>query len=374
MEGLKPDKLLAALFISLSLAASTCASPPPGAEDAPRAETVLAAAAETSFSGAAPVLTVPASQEPAPPGRNIIAPVLAVFPENPRPGEPFVAALVLPGGFIRPETGTVNSAPRAVLVSPGGERLGKAAFFTLDEKSPGPDANAALLAALLTIPSTMRAGLAKVVVEGITGLEGKELGIAVPEREFGSETIDLDERNTAIRTEPDPQKTGEANRLWAILNRTGSSIYAEEAFAAPVTVTRRTSFFGDRRMFRYVTGATEASVHAGIDYGAPRGTPVTSCAPGKVILARSRIVTGNSVIIEHLPGVYSLYYHMDSLGVNEGELVETGTLLGLSGSTGLATGPHLHWEIRVAGENADPDVFMARPLLDKNAIFSKLNW
>jgi murein DD-endopeptidase MepM/ murein hydrolase activator NlpD len=296
------------------------------------------------------------------------APVLAVFPENLRPGEPFAVALVLPGGSTR------TAAPLAVLVSPRGERLGKAAFFTLDEKSPGPDANTALLAALLTIPSTMRAGLAKVVVEGITGLEGEELEIPVPQREFGSEIIDLDERNTTIRTEPNPQKTDEANRLWAILNRAGSSIYAEEAFAPPVTATRRTSFFGDRRIFRYVNGSTDPSVHAGIDYGVPTGTPVTSCAPGKVILAKSRIVTGNSVVIEHLPGVYSLYYHRDSLAVNEGEPVETGTLLGQSGSTGLATGPHLHWEIRVAGENADPDACIARPLLDKNAIFSKLGW
>jgi murein DD-endopeptidase MepM/ murein hydrolase activator NlpD len=78
------------------------------------------------------------------------------------------------------------------------------------------------------------------------------------------------------------------------------------------------------------------------------------------------------VIIEHLPGLYSLYYHLDKIHIAEGTLVEAGTLLGESGSTGLSTGPHLHWEIRVAGENADPDAFMARPVLDKAAILSKL--
>jgi murein DD-endopeptidase MepM/ murein hydrolase activator NlpD len=91
-----------------------------------------------------------------------------------------------------------------------------------------------------------------------------------------------------------------------------------------------------------------------------------------VVLSRFRIATGNSVIVEHMPGVYSLYYHMDRLSVNEGILVREGTLLGLSGSTGLATGPHLHWEIRVAGENCDPDAFVARAILDKNAILSNL--
>jgi murein DD-endopeptidase MepM/ murein hydrolase activator NlpD len=91
-----------------------------------------------------------------------------------------------------------------------------------------------------------------------------------------------------------------------------------------------------------------------------------------VVLARPRIVTGNSVIIEHFPGVYSLYYHLDTIAVAEGGLVEKGGLLGESGATGLATGPHLHWEIRAAGENADPDAFINRSVLDKTAILSKL--
>jgi murein DD-endopeptidase MepM/ murein hydrolase activator NlpD len=92
-----------------------------------------------------------------------------------------------------------------------------------------------------------------------------------------------------------------------------------------------------------------------------------------VVLARSRIVTGNSVVIEHLPGVYSLYYHLDKIEVTEGAIVNTGALIGLSGATGLATGPHLHWEIRVSGENTDPDAFISRPLLDKDAVLSKMS-
>jgi murein DD-endopeptidase MepM/ murein hydrolase activator NlpD len=104
----------------------------------------------------------------------------------------------------------------------------------------------------------------------------------------------------------------------------------------------------------------------------PTGTEVRACAAGGVVLARERIVTGNTVILEHLPGVYSLYYHMDSIAVSEGLVVEEGALLGESGSTGLATGPHLHWEIRVSGENADPDVFLSRPLIDKNEILNRM--
>jgi murein DD-endopeptidase MepM/ murein hydrolase activator NlpD len=199
-----------------------------------------------------------------------------------------------------------------------------------------------------------------------------EIPITITEREFAAEIIDLDTVLTGIRTEPDPQKTAEAEKLWAILNKTGKEAYCFGSFSPPVSSNRRTSFYGDRRVYKYSNGSSDTSIHAGVDYGVPKGTPVTACGPGKVVLARSRIVTGNSVIIEHLPGVYSLYYHLDKIEAAEGVLLETGAQLGLSGATGLATGPHLHWEIRVSGENADPDAFITRPILDKNAVLGKL--
>ena len=63
---------------------------------------------------------------------------------------------------------------------------------------------------------------------------------------------------------------------------------------------------------------------------------------------------------------------MDSIAVREGMILETGALLGQSGSTGLATGPHLHWEIRVSGEYADPDSFLSRRVLDKKDILNRM--
>jgi murein DD-endopeptidase MepM/ murein hydrolase activator NlpD len=200
-----------------------------------------------------------------------------------------------------------------------------------------------------------------------------EISLTIAGREFISEEIFLNQDNTDIRTQEDPQKTAESAALWAILSRTGREVYAAGPFIAPVDSPRRTSFFGDRRVYRYINGKSDTSIHAGIDYGVPRGTPVRACAPGRVVLARFRIVTGNSVILEHLPGVYSLYYHLDTIAVAEETLVDAGTLLGESGSTGLSTGPHLHWEIRAAGENADPDAFLSRPILDKEALLRKID-
>jgi murein DD-endopeptidase MepM/ murein hydrolase activator NlpD len=194
----------------------------------------------------------------------------------------------------------------------------------------------------------------------------------ITERSFITEEIPLDQANTRILTVEDPQKTREAEQLWTILNHSGAGIYSAGPFIPPLSSTRRTSYFGDRRVFIYSDGGRDRSIHGGVDYGVPTGTPVWACAAGKVVLACFRIVTGNSVVIEHLPGVYSLYYHLDSIAVSEGQLLKVGEPLGQSGATGLATGPHLHWEIRVAGENADPDILTARSVLDKALILSRL--
>jgi murein DD-endopeptidase MepM/ murein hydrolase activator NlpD len=233
------------------------------------------------------------------------------------------------------------------------------------------------VATVLTVPATVRAGRAVITIEGATGIIA-EIPLTIAGRDFVSEVIELNPVLTSIRADPDPQKDRESNLLWSILNRTtGDSVtlgdgFYFDAFNPPVESTRRTSFFGDRRVFKYSNGNTDVSIHAGIDYGVPTGTVVSACGSGKVVLARDRIVTGKSVVIEHLPGVFSLYYHLDKIEVTEGALVVTGDRLGLSGATGLATGPHLHWEIRVFGENTDPDAFIARPILDKNAILSKM--
>jgi murein DD-endopeptidase MepM/ murein hydrolase activator NlpD len=201
-----------------------------------------------------------------------------------------------------------------------------------------------------------------------------ELALDIAARSFAAEEIPLDQANTDILAQEDPQKTREAEQLWAVLNRGGGDIYSGGPFIPPLSSTRRTSFFGDRRVFVYTDGRREQSIHGGVDYGVPIGTPVWACADGKVVLARFRIVTGNSVVVEHLPGVYSLYYHLDSTVVSEGQILKAGDPIGKSGVTGLATGPHLHWEIRAAGENTDPDALTARPVIDRKAILTKLGF
>jgi len=280
----------------------------------------------------------------------------AVIPETPRPGEPVTIGIESAAGELKEALFFVN-----------GKQIAKSVFFPVPAEAWKPG----FWAAVITIPSTANTGNAVIRVDNETG-SILEIPITISARDFVSEVIELNPVLTGIRTDPDPKRIEEANRLWGILSTNGSKIYHSGFFIPPVESKRRTSFFGDRRVYKYSNGTSDTSIHAGVDFGVPMGTNVRACANGKVVLARSRIVTGNSVVLEHAPGIYSLYYHLDSISVNEGDIVYTGMQIGLSGSTGLSTGPHLHWEIRVGTENTDPDSFLNRPIIDKDFFISKI--
>ena len=108
--------------------------------------------------------------------------------------------------------------------------------------------------------------------------------------------------------------------------------------------------FGSARVFNGV----KKSQHTGLDFRVTTGTPIVASNSGKVILARSLYFEGNCVMIDHGQGLITLYLHLSEIKVKEGDAVEKGQLLGLSGGTGRATAPHLHFAVRWRGEYLDP--------------------
>lgn len=123
------------------------------------------------------------------------------------------------------------------------------------------------------------------------------------------------------------------------------------AFRQPVT-THITEYFGTRRS--YNGGAVNPCGHEGMDFGAPSGTPIYSDARGRVVFAGLTHVRGNLVMVDHGLGVFTAYYHQSEIAVQVGQMVESGDLIGKVGTTGLSTGPHLHWSMLVNGEYVDP--------------------
>ena len=186
-------------------------------------------------------------------------------------------------------------------------------------------------------------------------------------RNFPEEVLELDERNSNIKTDNSPERIAQIEKLNNILfTSMPSDIFSLKKFTTPTESQRYTAYCGDRRTYIYTNGKSSTSLHYGNDYGVPTGTEVKACAAGKVVLAETRISTGWSVVIEHLPGLYSLYYHMSELAVKEGDMVSQGQLIGKSGATGLATGPHLHWEIRLNGSAVRPEFFLSNFTFDED--------
>ena len=122
-----------------------------------------------------------------------------------------------------------------------------------------------------------------------------------------------------------------------------------QGFRAPVKAPP-TDSFGTRRMFN----GKLASIHKGMDFRAPSGTPVLAGNAGKVILAQPMHYEGGCVIIDHGLGLMSLSMHLSHIDVKVGDTVIRGQRVGLSGATGRVTGPHLHWAIRWQGAMLDP--------------------
>ena len=282
------------------------------------------------------------------------------YNEKAQPGDAVFVRLSLKfDGAVRKET---LKNPAAVLqLFKGKERAATAQFFFTHPKNRSAETTEMLAGIPL---STWLSGedtysLKVIISNGDAQKKEITLPFGIQKKQFVSERIVLDARNTGIRKDASPERRAQIEKLNAILATvTPQDVYTLKPFTIPVDSKRITSGFGDRRVFEYTDKKTSTSLHYGIDYGVPTGTPVHSCAEGKVVLAENRISTGWSVVIEHLPGLYSLYYHMDSLNVQEGQYVKQGEKLGLSGATGLATGPHLHWEIRLNMEAVNPEFFL----------------
>ena len=191
--------------------------------------------------------------------------------------------------------------------------------------------------------------------------------IKVLENKFNKREIPLDKKMTTLRENNTKERISQSKSLTEILYTVNmKSVFLFSKLIHPLENLEKTAFFGDKRIYLYNDGTKKNHIHTGVDYRAKIGTQIFVSGDGRVVLAKNRIITGNTVVIEHLPGVYTLYYHLSSLNVSTGQIIKKGTVLGLSGDTGLVTGPHLHWELRINGICAEPEVFFTKPLISIN--------
>jgi murein DD-endopeptidase MepM/ murein hydrolase activator NlpD len=158
-------------------------------------------------------------------------------------------------------------------------------------------------------------------------------------------------------TEPNTQQVKEIDtdkelKKKVLATETPDRLWAGN-FVAPASAAI-SDVFGTAR----VINQEVKSRHLGLDFGVPTGTEVHAINSGTIILARPLYFEGSCVVIDHGQGLLSLYLHLSEFRVKEGDQVETGQLIGLSGGSGRATGPHLHLAIRWQGVYVNPAVLL----------------
>lgn len=161
------------------------------------------------------------------------------------------------------------------------------------------------------------------------------------------------------KVEPLPQDMERINRELRLMetayNTFTPASTAPFVLAEPVPGPRSDSF-GSRRVFN----GQPRNAHSGMDIAAPEGTPISAPADGTVVLVGDFFFNGNSVFVDHGLGMITMYCHLNRIDVKKGQSVKQGTVLGLVGKTGRATGAHLHFSVSLNDARVDPGLFLAQ--------------
>jgi len=217
------------------------------------------------------------------------------------------------------------------------------------------------LRALVPIRPTLAGGTATVGIE-LQGRRGRQR-IAVPAtiapREYPPRSVTLPDGKLALLMRPGAVR--QSRQLLLALRSLSSDQEWRGPFKAPVDAD---PVYGYGAPTRYsgaanVEMATDSlfgEYHRGMDYLVPPGTVVQAPAAGRVVMAAPQILSGNTLVLDHGQGVLSVFFHLSRIDVKEGEWVESRTPVGLSGDSGIAAAPHLHWAVYVHGVAVDPRV------------------
>ena len=179
------------------------------------------------------------------------------------------------------------------------------------------------------------------------GTGGDELScslrVSVRSGKFPTEHLKVE--GQYVQPNPEQQKRAEEDqkKMRAIYDTLTPERLWDGKFHLPLKDVTTGGNFGRRR----VLNGEARSPHAGVDFSAAAGTPVYASQAGRVVLAEELYYSGNTVVIDHGYGIYTLYAHLSEIGVHTGDKVEAGADIGKVGATGRVTGAHLHWGLTI---------------------------
>ena len=180
-----------------------------------------------------------------------------------------------------------------------------------------------------------------------------ERKVAVKARDYGMQYITLSAATLASYDRP--QNRADDAAILQSMKSFDAEVRWKADFRLPCRAPQ-TSPFGTRRLYN----GWKKSWHKGLDLGGWEGQPIEAPASGQIVHRACGVVNGNTLVVSHGLGVFSVYMHMLDWAVFEGDAVETGQVLGQVGGTG-GFSPHLHWETRVFGVPVHPQAFLKLP-------------
>ncbi|MDU9389660.1 peptidoglycan DD-metalloendopeptidase family protein [Pseudomonas sp. zfem002] len=202
--------------------------------------------------------------------------------------------------------------------------------------------------AIVGLPLTQKPGTAT-LVQG-----NRSLSFSVGSKQYQEQRITLKNQrqvnpNPADLKRIDAELAEQLKAYRSFSPGTPSNLLLDKPVSGPLS-----SRFGVRRFFN----GEERNPHSGLDFAVPAGTPIKTPANGKVILTGNYFFNGNTVFVDHGQGFISMFCHLSKIDVQTGQVLTRGAVVGKVGSTGRATGPHMHWNVSLNDARVDPAIFI----------------
>jgi murein DD-endopeptidase MepM/ murein hydrolase activator NlpD len=197
----------------------------------------------------------------------------------------------------------------------------------------------------------------ELVAERTVGDRRERIRLRIGEYPYDVQRLHIEDESKVFLSPEDLKRVERENARIGALWRRGAPRRFTLPLSPPLSPLPAGGRFGAKRI---INGAPR-SPHSGTDYGAATGTPVHAVAEGSVALAEEHFFGGNSVFLDHGDDLVSMYLHLDEILVEPGQEVARGAVIGRVGSSGRATGPHLHFALRWHAARIDPGLLLTSP-------------